>query len=219
MEELTEQTTMRGASIWGRRYQPSGPARHRRFGISAAALGLICAAVGLACGCEPSQGGRPLRAWIQDLKDPSRDARAVAAEVIGDMGPAARAALPALQEAMKDPDPNVRCFAMTAFNEVGRTEAELVVVREVLRSDDDQRHCILLGLGRNPAAAPVLVEALKDHEPWIRSTAAQSLGSIGPEAKDAIPALTQALQDPDQTVVHFAGAALRLIREPSPTPR
>ena len=39
---------------------------------------------------------------------------------------------------------------------------------------------------------PVLVKALGDENYWIRTEAAQALGEIGPEAKEAIPALIAA---------------------------
>lgn len=40
------------------------------------------------------------------------------------------------------------------------------------------------------AAVPALVEAARDHRWWIRATAAETLGDIGPPAADSIPALS-----------------------------
>src|SRR5687767_11014540 len=43
-------------------------------------------------------------------------------------------------------------------------------------------------------AVPVLVDALKDNDANIRGHAAHALGQIGPPARDAVPALVQALR-------------------------
>jgi HEAT repeat protein len=41
-----------------------------------------------------------------------------------------------------------------------------------------------------------LVALLKDKEKWVRNYAAEALGSIGPKAKDAVPALEILKADP-----------------------
>jgi HEAT repeat protein len=46
----------------------------------------------------------------------------------------------------------------------------------------------------------------------VRWTAAASLGNIGPEAKAAIPALTEALKDSDPSVQQTAQIALQQIQ-------
>ena len=66
---------------------------------------------------------------------------------------------------------------------------------------------------------PALVEALKDHEPDIRWSAAIGLGNLGESAGEAVPALQAALKDPDARVREAAGVALSRIdpaRFPSP---
>src|SRR5688572_22702384 len=44
---------------------------------------------------------------------------------------------------------------------------------------------------------PVLLELLRDPKADVRWTAATALGSIGADAKDAVPALAEALSDDD----------------------
>ena len=52
-----------------------------------------------------------------------------------------------------------------------------------------------------PAAAkhevtiPALIKILEDKENWMRDSAAKVLGKMGPAAREAIPALTEALND------------------------
>src|SRR5437016_5999243 len=57
---------------------------------------------------------------------------------------------------------------------------------------------------RTAAAVPLLVTALQDRDPKIRSGAAIMFRWIGPAAKPAVPALLAALQDSDRTVRHAA---------------
>ena len=45
------------------------------------------------------------------------------------------------------------------------------------------------------AAAPVLIDALKDEEPFVRGSAAEAHGKIGAGAQAAVPALMDALED------------------------
>jgi HEAT repeat protein len=58
---------------------------------------------------------------------------------------------------------------------------------------------------------PALIEALKDKEDDIRCSAAIGLGYFGGQAKDAVPALQAAQQDPDVRVREAANVALSRI--------
>ena len=68
---------------------------------------------------EPTFQDRPLSAWIADLKGMAPYTRNQAAYAIGSMGPAAKAAVPALIEALSDPEPTVRFPACIALKEIG----------------------------------------------------------------------------------------------------
>src|SRR5690349_2267363 len=57
-------------------------------------------------------------------------------------------------------------------------------------------------------SVPTLIKSLKDADPNMRYWAAQSLGSLGPEAEEAVPDLLEALTD-EQAMVRM-GAALAL---------
>ncbi len=52
---------------------------------------------------------------------------------------------------------------------------------------------LLDGLG-HLWGGPPLIQALGDKDKWVRLAAARALGEIGPEAKEAVPALIQALK-------------------------
>jgi HEAT repeat protein len=68
---------------------------------------------------EPVSKGRPLSEWVADLKGAAPATRNAAAYEIASMGPAAAAAVPALIEALDDPDPAVRFPVTVALGELG----------------------------------------------------------------------------------------------------
>lgn len=68
---------------------------------------------------EPASDGRPLSAWIADLKAPAPQTRNAAAYEIAGMGPDAAAAVPALIEALDDPVAAVRFPVTIALLEIG----------------------------------------------------------------------------------------------------
>ncbi|HZB27996.1 MAG TPA: HEAT repeat domain-containing protein [Gemmatimonadales bacterium] len=68
---------------------------------------------------EPMAQGRPLSAWIADLKAPAPETRNAAAYQIAGMGPPAAAAVPALIEALDDPIAAVRYPVTVALLEIG----------------------------------------------------------------------------------------------------
>ena len=98
------------------------------------ALGLILAlsagsasAQDTAAGAnEPVSRGRPLSEWIAELKGAAPSTRNAAAYEIASMGPAAKGAVPALIEALDDPNPSVRFPVTVALGEIGADAAAAV---------------------------------------------------------------------------------------------
>jgi hypothetical protein len=80
--------------------------------------------------------GRPLSAWIQDLKSPAPQTRNAAAYAISGMGPAAKAAVPALIAALDDPAASVRYPVCVALREIGPAAAAAVPKLEQVRDND-----------------------------------------------------------------------------------
>jgi HEAT repeat protein len=94
--------------------------------------------------------------------------------------------VPALLDALKDPDASVRAIAVTYLG----------IVRD------------------NPKDEVAgLITALKDSEPSVREAAAVALSAYGQQAEPAIPALHKAESDPDDDVKREAGRALVIISE------
>jgi hypothetical protein len=100
-----------------------------------------------------------------------------ALQELGSIGPAAADAVPALVEALKDQNQDVRGWAVHGLSRIG------------------------------PAAMPGLVEALKNQDAGVSGTAARALGRIGPAAADAVPALVEALKNQNAEVRGEAAGA------------
>jgi HEAT repeat protein len=72
-----------------------------------------------ATGKEPVADGRSLSDWVKDLKAAAPQTRNAAAYEISGMGPAAAPAVPALIEALDDPEASVRFPVTVALAEIG----------------------------------------------------------------------------------------------------
>jgi HEAT repeat protein len=123
-----------------------------------AVLGAILAAA-LAAGCQrqsaPTElyfSGEPVSHWLEAVKSPDPKARKKAVDVLGNVGPADPAVLPALIGAMKDKDAQVRDAAVLAVSKMGPVAV---------------------------TAEPALREAAKDPNPTVRGHAAAALERVG----------------------------------------
>ena len=115
------------------------------------------------------------------MEDADRDVRRNAAQALGEMGPAAADASPALCRALGSRDAVMRGHARDAL------------------------------VGMDSAAVAALIDSLKAEDTGLRQRAADILRWIGESAKEAVPALTQALEDPDYRVRRRAELALEKI--------
>ena len=117
------------------------------------------------------QARRPCRDSAKASARPEPKVRAVAAEVLQQMGAAGRGARDALLAALDDPNRWVRYYAIDALG--------------------------YLGAERAPAAER-LAEFVAAPDAFARRHAIEALGRIGPEARDAVEALEKAAaEDPD----------------------
>ncbi len=113
--------------------------------------------------------------------------RTTVAEVLGERGTAARAALPELFEVMQDKNSYVAQKAARAIWLIDRDKRAVPVslnsstLPSFAPYEDD--------------AIPFLIEALQDRTPLIRDQAPRVLGQMGPKAKAAVPALVNAKND------------------------
>jgi HEAT repeat protein len=141
-----------------------------------------------------------------------RDAAAKALAQIG------LSAVPALTEALKDEDVNVRAGVSYALGRIGPDAMSAVpqLINTLknwpkaskLENDyvRDTAANALVNIGS--AAVPKLIEALKMQNVDVRGGAAYALGRIGPRAKAAVPTLIEALKASHEYVRSSAADAL-----------
>jgi len=125
----------------------------------------------------PEEGVLPALIWAVEHERGS--CGIAAARVLGDMGPEAKEAIPALTQALRG----------------GKVA--------------DWREAAAYALAKiGPEAVPALFQVAEDHhnDIWVRCDAIDALGDIGPEA---VPVLIQILRDDsDQIRMHAAGALI-----------
>ena len=166
---------------------------------------------------EPRAQGKPLSYWASQAREASPESRRWAADALGTIGLADKAAIPALIELLGDKDHDVRSqalYAMRHMRPMGSVAKEAVpVLTELLRAGDlDARSDAALVLETiGPVAKtsiPALTELRRDNDSRVRSHAAYALGTIGPTDKTAISALIELLGDKDSTVRGSAANSL-----------
>ncbi len=106
----------------------------------------------------------------------------------------------------------VLLLALLACAGCGKTKSTDELIEDLKSSEERDRIVAVRSLKGDPAkVVPALIDALKDKQSDIRLSAAIKLGSIGKQAKDAIPALEAAQSDRDIRVREAAGVALSRI--------
>jgi HEAT repeat protein len=135
--------------------------------------------------------------------------------------PSAREALPELIEAVRDPA--LRDAATEIAGNVSmywKKESIPDGVLKLVHDKDPAVRCVAAWfLYRGGQALEikdvlaVLQETLKSPDPWVRRQAALCLGTLGPNARDAAPALAAILEDKDEGVRDAAARALKSVRQ------
>ena len=133
---------------------------------------------------QPSYLGVATGDWVGALKSSDPLERRLATHALAEIGPAAREAVPALIEVLRDPESFVRVWAAAAL---ARIQPE------------------------NADAIPALVAGTRDGIFFVRSLAAWHLGRLGPRHPgigSVVPELRELLNDNDPSVRAEALVAL-----------
>lgn len=148
---------------------------------------------------------------IEKLTDNDFQVRHDAADAIVKIG---SPAVPALIEALKNENKQVRWRAASALGAIG-AEASAAVPALITTLQDEEEYIRRIGayaLGKigpqASAAVPELLDALQDSDRNISLVAAYALGKIGPQASAAVPTLIAGLQDANAEVRLNAATAL-----------
>ena len=154
----------------------------------------------------------PVLAAIVETKSAdwgSATVRVTAADLLGELGPAASDAIPALINALADGDSAVRSRAAEALGAVGPGNDQVVGALTAQLKTAEARSAAR-GLARcGPVAltaTDALIALLDNPDPDIRWNAERTLGKI--RATAAIPRLVALLNDPDDQVREHAAEAL-----------
>jgi HEAT repeat protein/type 1 glutamine amidotransferase len=149
------------------------------------------------------------------------DVREAAFDALGEMGPAARAALPVITAILQGPvtaadksndgfyggfysqGPKADAMqTLTRMSELPEAKDAIIASTSLFRGDSEKGLCPALlfkvmGPNAKPAV-PSLIALLQEDRGNTKGYAAQALGAIGPAAAEAIPALAGLLEDKNQ---------------------
>lgn len=176
-------------------------------------------------GADSAEAKAVVPALCSVLKSADPVFRVEAADALASMRADAKVAVPALANALKDSDVVVRRHAARALENIGpdAKDALPAVIAALKDSDAGVRYSCLSALQKMycetktvvtmrcdvKTVVPVLIEALRDPNIQMRTSAAIALGNIGPEAAAATPTLQHVqLNDSDEMVRWDAGVAL-----------
>jgi HEAT repeat protein len=137
------------------------------------------------------------------------DVCCLATQVLGDIGPRAKDALPNLHACMKAPSAWVRAYAARATLSIDPTDTAAVAALQSVfeKEQGETREFATTALG---GIVDGLIERLAHADPEVRRTAILRLEELGKAAASATPALVALLADKDLLVrAHAAQAALR----------
>jgi hypothetical protein len=136
------------------------------------------------------------------LDDEDATCRVLAAKAIWNIAKD-KSIFPKITADLENPDAHIRGVAMEVFCRASGDAPELYphIIARVNDSSDRIRGTIMFHLYLSgEKAVPILLQGLEDRSRWVRLPAIGSLGTLGSEAKGAIPALERRMNDSDEEV-------------------
>ncbi len=146
--------------------------------------------------------------------------RAWSATALGEIGPPATNAVPALINALNDNFMGLRNNAVIALGKIapGTSQARAAVdalIRETADTNSNVRAAASFNLGQfapdAPGAVSALQSALHDRDAMVKISAMNALSRFSALAEPAVPDLTNLLTDPNETVRQTASNTLKII--------
>lgn len=152
---------------------------------------------------------------IEALNDSSEEVRMVAEGALGDIGPEAKAAVPALIKSVERHGSSIN--GIWALGRIGPGARAAVPLLQTIVKRNTGRELVYAAesLWRiepdNSISVQALIKGLGDSNQQARAEAAEALSQIGEPAQGAVSVLAQSLRDSDQRVRFNAARALILI--------
>lgn len=204
------------------RADSQGNVPHDLMGCSVEAWGLLGIVLGIIA--QPVAGVLLVMNWIdppippermlvtkrlQDLKSNHAITREMSANRLAELGEEAKAAIPALTEAMMDESEQVRDAAEKALAVlepagIAKRKEQAAAAKEVWAKK--KQHA------ERQIEIREAIQNLRSKDANYREFAAKKLGMIGPDAAEAIPLLKELLEDRDLTVRAVAEEALAVLQ-------
>lgn len=117
-----------------------------------------------------------------------------------------------LTTALDDSAQPVRVAAIGELGKLGRAaEPAAEKLYELTENSTEREQALEVLGGLRIRNVPLLVRALGNSDPYVRQYAAERLGELGKDAKDALPDLRKLLEDQEDFVKRTARASLREI--------
>ncbi|MGD2124434.1 MAG: HEAT repeat domain-containing protein [Desulfobacteraceae bacterium] len=161
---------------------------------------------------------RDLGSVVEAIKDEDERVSGTAMRILERFGQEAKQAIPALHEALKSDNKDVRARALRTLGTIAEPKESVRLLIKALQSDsNDVRRSALIALGHLGAEAeealPQIIKILDDEgeNPNIRDNAARALKKFGPHGRDAVPALIRALKTDAPFLPHSAAKSLQAI--------
>ncbi len=159
---------------------------------------------------------------VEKLDSPNVVVKAEAAQRLAQMGCDAQSAAVPLVHAVGTTNESVREWVVVALESIGVPAAgDLNALRGLVSAEDaDVSYWAITLLGRLQAdaapAVPILIDALR-HNPHShsRQRAAWALGKIGPDAREALPALREAARGVERRLARIALLSIEQISQPT----
>ncbi len=163
-----------------------------------------------------------LPALAETLADPDRNVRIATLQALAESGPHAKSFLPRLRQILRDGEPWAAHGVIDAIETIGGKGASVDTLTAVVRQEKGIRRADALRslwwLTRERTHLAALVKLLEDEEDGTRSTAARHLDSIGPPAREFLPAIEALKKHPSPGVratAHRLARALPLDKRES----
>ncbi len=133
---------------------------------------------------------------------------------IGNLGLAARDAVPILGKLLHDPFAELHLAAAKSLAQIGQPAAGELIKALKDRNPDIRKlaaHALAQAGSDDKEAVPALIEALKDKNSEVRAAVIDALGEMGAEGKEAASPLAQRFHDSSVRVRQHVGQALSKI--------
>lgn len=140
---------------------------------------------------------------------------AQAASAIGEFGPAASSAIPALTALTTHDELMVRLRAKAALIRIRQEPIDsiLAVLQDTTSTNWGRTAYLAMFLGTNAApAGPLFIAALQSPKAHVRDVAAGAISCVGMNPETAVPALISCLKDADPDVRRSAVDSLRTFK-------